>query len=810
MSSFLQDLRFAFRMLLKNPGYSLAAVAALALGIGLVTAMFSIIYGALLRGLPFDESENLMHLENANPSQDQPSLEVFLHDFLDWREQQKSFDGLSAYTGGTINLSGDREPERFEGAFLTANTLDMLRVKPIVGRGFLPGEDSPQAQPVVLLSYGVWRTRYQGDPKVVGRPVRVNGEAGTIIGVMPQGFAFPIAEQVWVPLRLDPVRIERGKGETLEVMGRLRQGVTVEAAQAEMQGIAKALAAEHPKTNEGREATVKPWIDEVIGDEMVLLLSVMFAFCFVVLLIGCTNVASLLMAKASRRSREIAIRSALGASRRRVVAQLLVESLLLAFFGTLVGIVLAYFGVRAFNAAIVDTNPPFFIKIELDLPALLFAFGVTLLATVLAGLMPALQASRADLNEVLKDEGRGSSSLRLGRFSRVVVIGEVAFSCALLVCAGLMVKSMLNLKTLDLGFDPKSVLTVRIALFEATYPDEAQRVRFFDDLLARIEAQPGVTAVAATSSLPGAGSWWRNYEVEGSVYPAEKDYPVTRTAMITPSFFDTFGARLISGRNFNRMDNAGNLPVVIVNKTFAETVWKGEDPIGKRIRLRADEPGQTEPWRTVVGVAPDLQMAGLENNEVGQDGFYLPLAQRCPGFVSVAVKTAAENPLTLASLVRQQVNAIDRDLPIYFVKSMDKVIAEETFFPSLFGTLFAILGLSALLLASIGIYGVIAFSVHQRTQEIGIRMALGAQQQNVLRMILRQGMLQLLFGLGVGLALALGASGLLANFLFGMSSKDPVTFTLVTLVLAAVAFLACWIPAQRASRTDPLVAIRYD
>jgi len=280
--------------------------------------------------------------------------------------------------------------------------------------------------------------------------------------------------------------------------------------------------------------------------------------------------------------------------------------------------------------------------------------------------------------------------------------------------------------------------------------------------------------------------------------------------MITPSFFDTFGARLLSGRNFNRMDTAASLPVILVNKTFAETVWKGEDPIGKRIRLKADEPGETEPWRTVVGVAPDLQMAGLENNEVGQDGFYLPLAQRCPGFVSVAVKTAAENPLTLATLVRQQVNAIDRDLPIYFVKSMDKVIAEKTFFPSLFGTLFAILGVSALLLASIGIYGVIAFSVHQRTQEIGIRMALGAQQQNVLRMILRQGMLQLLFGLGVGLALALGASGLLANFLFGMSSKDPGTFTLVTAVLAAVAFLACWIPAQRASRTDPLVAIRYD
>ncbi|HKV11828.1 MAG TPA: ABC transporter permease [Thermoanaerobaculia bacterium] len=810
MGSFLQDLRFAFRMLLKNPGYSLAAVAALALGIGLVTTMFSIIYGALLRGLPFEESENLMHLENANPSQKEDSLEVFLHDFLDWRDRQKSFEGLSAYDQGTVNLSGDRDPERFDGAFVSANLLDMLRVKPIVGRGFLPGEDSPQAQPVVLLSYGVWRARYQGDPKIVGRPVRVNGEAGTIIGVMPQGFAFPISEQVWVPLRRDPVRIERGQGDTLEVMGRLRPGVSVEAAEAEMQGIAKAIATEHPKTNEGREAVVKPWIDEIIGKEMVLLLSLMFAFCFVILMIGCTNVASLLMAKASRRSREIAIRSALGASRRRVVAQLLVESLVLAFFGTLVGIVLAYFGVRAFNAAIVDTNPPFFIKIELDLPALLFAFGVTLLATVLAGLMPALQASRADLNEVLKDEGRGSSSLRLGKFSRAVVIGEVAFSCALLVCAGLMVKSMLNLKTLDLGFEPKNLLTVRIALFDAAYPEEAQRLRFFDDLLQRIEAQPGVTAVTATTNLPASGSQWRRYEIEGHVYPTEKDYPVTRMAMITPSFFDTFGARLISGRSFNRMDNAGSLPVVIVNKTFAATVWPGEDPIGKRIRLTPDEPGQTEPWRTVVGVAPDMQMAGLENNRVTQDGFYLPLSQRCPGFVSLVVRTAAKNPLTLTTLVRQQVNAIDRDLPIYFVRSMDQVITEETFFPSLFGTLFAILGVSALLLASIGIYGVIAFSVHQRTQEIGIRMALGAQKENVLKMILRQGMFQLLSGLGLGLTLALGTSWLLASFLVGMTSRDPVTFTLVTVVLAVVAFLACWIPAQRASRTDPLIAIRYD
>lgn len=809
MSLFLQDLRFAFRMLLKNPGYSLAAVAALALGIGLVTAMFSIVYGAFLRGLPFDESERLMHLENANPSQDEPSLEVFLHDYLDWRERQKSFEGLAAYDDGTINLSGDRDPERFDGGFISANTLSVLRVKPILGRDFLPEEEAPQAQPVVLLGYGVWRTRYQGDPKVLGKPVRVNGEAGTIIGVMPQGFAFPESQEVWMPLRLDPLKVQRGQGDTLEILGRLRDGVTVEAARTEMQGIAKAIAAEHPKTNEGREALVKPWIDEQTGPEMVMLLWVMFAACFVVLLIACTNVASLLMAKASRRGREIAIRSALGASRKRVVAQLLVESFVLSVFGSVLGVFLARLGVKAFNFALADINPPFWLKIEVDLPALLFALGATLLATLLAGLMPALQASRVDLNEVLKDEGRGSSSLRLGRFSRAVVVVEVAFSCALLVCAGLMVKSMVNLKTIDLGFEPEKLLTARVALFESAYPDEAQRVRFFDDLLERIESQPGVTAVAATTALPASGSGWLNYEVEGRVYPTEKDHPVTRVAMITPGFFDTFDARLLSGRGFNRMDTVQSLPVIVVNKTFAETIWKGQDPLGKRIRL-VPEPGKTEPWRTVVGVAPDLQMAGLENNQVGQDGFYVPLAQRCPGFVSLVVKTAADNPLTLTSLVRQQVNAIDRDLPIYFVYSMDEVIARETFFPSLFGTLFAILGISALLLASIGIYGVIAFSVHQRTQEIGIRMALGAQKQNVLRMIIRQGMLQLLVGLGIGLVLALGSSGLLANFLFGMSSKDPATFALVSLVLSGVAFLACWIPAQRASRTDPLVAIRYD
>jgi putative ABC transport system permease protein len=809
MTSLLQDLRFGLRMLRKNPGHSLAAVAALGLGIGLVTAMFSIVYGAMLRGLPFDESERLMHLENNNPSRDEPSLEVFPHDFLDWRERQTSFEELAGYHDGTVNLSGDGDPERFDGAFVSASTFKLLRVEPLLGRGFRPEEESPQAPLPVVLGHGVWRTRYSGDPKVLGKPVRVNGEPGTIVGVMPQGFEFPESQEVWVPLRFDPVRLQRGEGDTLEVLGRLRDGVTLETARTEMEGIAGALAAAHPKTNEGRGAVVKPWIEEEMGPEIAGLLWTMLGACIAVLLIACANVASLMTAKASRRTREIVIRSALGASRGRVIVQLLVESLVVAVLGALVGVLLARWGIQVFNSVIAETDPPFWIRIAVDLPALLFAFGTTLVAAVVSGLLPALQASRTDLNEVLKDEGRGSSSLRVGWMTRVVVVGEVAFSCLLLVSAGLMIKSVVNIQKLDPGFDAGNILTARIALFETTYPEEAQRVRFAEQLLERLAAQPGVTSAAAMTSFPGLGSWVQPYELEGKTYSDERDYPIANTARITPSYFETFGVRLLAGRGFGQRDTLESLPVVIVNKSFAERVWPGEDPVGKRIRLKPGGGAAPEPWRTVVGIAPDLQMEGL-NNEGRPEGFYLPLSQEFPNFFGIAVKTRAGDPLALTSAVRDQVKALDADLPIYFVRSLEENLSRASFFPNLFGSLFAIFGIAALLLASVGIYGVIAFSVHQRTQEIGIRMALGARRENVFRMILRQGMLQLLVGLSAGLTAAVFASSLLASFLFKVEPRDPATFAIVSGLLAAVAFLACWIPAQKAMRTDPLVAIRYD
>jgi putative ABC transport system permease protein len=817
MTSLVRDLRFGFRMLAKTPGHTLAAVLALALGIGLATAMFSIVYGALLRGLPFERSERLMHLENNNPSKDQKSLEVYLPDFLAYRERQHSFEGLAAFYDGTVNLSGDERPERYEGAFISADFLDLLRVKPLLGRGFRPGEDSPGAEPVVLLGWGAWQTRYNGDPKVIGKPVRINGEPGTIVGVLPKGFAFPINQEIWVPLRTDPLKTPRGKDPTLEVFGRLRDGVSLEQARAEMQGITKALAVEFPQTNAGRGAVVKPYTEEFVGDEPARLLYTMLGACLFVLLLACTNVASLMMARASKRTREIAIRSALGAVRRRLIVQLLTESLLLSLVGAALGVLLAWLGVRTFNAAIVDTNPPFWIHIAIDPAALFFTLGAAMLAGIVSGLVPAFQTSRTDVNEVLKDEGRGSSSLRLGAFTRIVVVVEMAISCVLLVGGGLMIQNVLKMGG-RVEVETANLFTGRVALFDSMYPEEGERVRFFDSLLTRLREDSGVQAAAISSYLPGSGTWMAPFDLEGAAYPKPEDHPRAHIAWVSPGFFETLGATVIQGRDFNLQDGKDGLQVAIVNRSLAQKLWPGQDPLGRRLRVFDEEPAaaaaaadtRPQPWRTVVGVVPDLGMINLQDDEPEAQGFYIPVSQDCPSFATMVVRTRDPNPLTLTDRVRSHVSALNPDLPIYFIYSLQQVVDRAGFFSKLFATLFGIFGVAALVLASVGIYGVIAFSVQQRTQEIGIRMALGAQQGSVLGLILRQGMVQLLLGLGFGLLLAWPTAKLLGNVLVGVKPHDPATFLAVCLVLAAVALLACWVPAQRASRTDPLVAIRYD
>ncbi len=806
MESLLKHIRYSARMLAKNPGVAAISVLALALGIGLTTTMFSIVYGALHRGLPFEEPHRIMHLERNNLAEDIESMEVTVHDYFDWREQQTSFGDIAAFYVGTANLSGSEDrAERYSGGFMTANSFEVLRARPLLGRTFTLGDDHPDAARVVIIGYDPWQNRFGGDPDIIGRTVRLNSEVTTIVGVMPQGFAFPLLNSLWLPMRQDPLEIERGDGVTLEVFGRLNSGVSMEQALVELNTIAKRLAMEYPETNEGVGAVIKPYTKEYVGDEPSALLYTMLVAVFFVLLIACANVANLLLARAAVRSKEVAIRSALGASRWRVVLQFMSETLVLSVVGAVIGIGIAYGGVSAFNAAIVDADPPFWIDIRIDPIALVFVLGLTLVATLLSGIIPAIKASGANVNEILKDESRGTSSLRLGAISKGLVIGEIALSCGLLVAAGLTIKSIVQLRNIDYGFDTQGVFVARVGLFEAAYPDTVTRIQFFEELVERLEALPGARAAALTTNLPGTGSGRRRFAVEGEVYASDQDYPLTRRVLATSGFFETFGVSILQGRDFAPQDRADNLQVAIVNEAFAERFFPGESPLGRRIRLGRSDSEQ--PWLSIVGLAPDMFMGGVDNEN--PEGIYVPLAQNDARFMSIAV-AARGDPLALARVVRDQVMAIDPDLPLYWVDSLAGFIAQGTWFYRVFGTLFMIFGFVALFLAGIGLYGVMAFSVSRRTQEVGVRMALGAQRGDVLGLILRQGLLQLGIGLFFGLALAALLSRMLQLVLFQVEPRDPVIFLVIALALLAIGLLASYIPARRATRVDPVAALRYE
>jgi predicted permease len=801
--------------LLKQPAVTGIAVLALGLGLGLTTTMFSIVYAAVIRGLPFEQPRQLMHVERARPSENQLSLEVPVHDFADWRARQKSFEDLAAFYAGTVNVRGNEgKPERFSGAFITANAFPLLRVQPALGRTFREDENRPDAPLVLLLSDAAWRNHFGGDLNAVGQTVHVNGEVGTVIGVMPAGFACPMREEVWVPLRMDPLRIDRRQpGLTLEVFGRLRNGVSRDQAAAELAAIAQRLEQEYPETNRGITTVMKPYTDEFIGDEAAAVLWAMLGAVFGVLLIACANVANLLLARAAARSKEIAVRTALGASRLRVIVQLLTESLVLAAAGALVGLGVAQLGVVLFNRSIADTNPPFWIDIKIDPGVLLFVLAITLASSLLAGLVPAFRASGGNISDVLKDEARGTSSFRLGRFSKGLVIAEIALSCGLLVPAGLMIKSVVQLKTTEFDFAKRDVFTARVGLFDAVYPDSVSRLRFYEELLRRLEGRPGVLAASLTSNLPVTGSPRGRFALEGRAYATERDYPMARRVVIAPRFFDTFGVSLLQGRDFGPEDRAGSLPVAIVNRSFAETFFPNQDPVGRRIRdplARRDLGGtdqQAGPWLTIIGVAPDVWMQSID--DVDAAGFYLPLAQLDQRFISIAIRTRG-NPLDLTSMVRDDVMAIDSDLPIYFVNSMEDVIEQSGWFYRVFGGLFMVFGFVALFLASVGLYAVMAFSVRRRTQEVGVRMALGAERRDVLRLILRQGMTQLAAGSFLGLGLAWWLARTLRTILFQVDPSDPLTFTAILASLVLTGLLATIVPARRATRVDPALALRYE
>jgi predicted permease len=779
------------------------AVLALTLGIGLTTTMFSIVYGALLKGMPFVESDRLAVVQRQNLARGDRRLSTPIHDFLDYREQQRSFTAIAAYYGGTANVSGAEKAERYDGAWVTAELFDILGVRPLLGRTFTREEEAPGAGRVAILSYTMWQDRFGGDPAIVGKPIRTNGVPYTVVGVMPEKFAFPERQALWMPIQLDAARLERGTGQSLQVVGRLKPGVSFDAATADVDAIARRIAAEHKATNEGVTANARPIIESNIGEEPRKLLWTMLGAVFFVLLIACANVANLLLDRAAHRTKEVGIRTALGASRSAVVRQFLSEALVLAMGGAIFGALLAQVGVTLFNRAIADTNPPFWLDIRLHPPVLLFVIGTAILASLFSGAIPAYQSSRADINEILKDESRGASSFRIGRLSRGLVMFEIALSCGLLVASGLMVKSVVKLRTMDAGVTTANIFTARIG-FPSTYTDTLAQVRFFDELATQLAALPGVRGVSLSSSLPAVGSGGNPFAIEGKSYTGNRDYPIAGSLTVAPGFFGTFEVDAVQGRVFTADDRRESVPVVVVNESFVRKYFATESPLGKRIRL--GDSRSTEPWRTIVGVIPDIFTG--DGSRPKDAGMLIPLAQRHTNFLSLAVR--APNAMTLTPQVRAAVAGLNADIPIYWVYSMEESVARNVWHIRVFGGLFMVFGIAALFLAAVGLYAVMAFSVSRRAREVGIRIALGARTGHVLRLVFRQGIIQLAVGMTLGLALAAGVSRLLAGVLFDVQPRDPLVFLSVVVALTTAGLLACYVPARRAARVDPLTAMRAE
>jgi predicted permease len=810
-SSLRTDLRFSLRMLIKTPLLSLTAILTVAVGVGLTTQTFSAVYGSILRGLPVPGQERLMALDENRLEMDIASMEMSIHDFRDLRELQTSFEDVAAFYQGTVNLAGDGNlPERFAGAYVSANALSHLGVPPLLGRVFLQGEDEPEAPPMVVLSHHLWRNRFGGDAAVLGQTIRINGEATEIVGVMPDGFRFPFNEDLWLTHRMDVASLPRGGGEDLDVFGRLREGVSMEAARAELGTIAAGLAARFPVQNRGVGMGVQRYDLRFMPPRIRAVMWTMLISTFGVLLIACANVANLLLARASTRTREVAIRTALGASRFRVMRQLMVESMFLAVLGGVLGLGLSSWGLRLYNEFSAGVNRPYWIDPEMDLPVLLFSLGATAVASIIAGMAPALRASGVRVGEVLKDEGRASSSLRMGRFSNALVVTEIALSAAILVGAGFMIRSVINVGRVELGFDPSGVMTGRISLFQGEYPDHESRDQLFTLLKERLEAEPGVASAALGTHLPGLGSFTYYAAVEGVAYATDADYPAVAATIVSADYFRTFNVDPIRGRDFSRLETEfGGEPVVIVNQSFAEKYLNGGEPLGRRVRWGVS--GSTQPWMTVVGVVSDMHVGGgvggLGDDRLSPERIYIPKGLYDHRGFALAVRTLGP-PEAMAARVREIVTELDRNLPVYDLGSHDSSLRQATWAFKLFGVQFSVFGSLALFLAAVGLYGVMSFSVNQRRQEMGVRMALGAERTAILRLVLTRGGRQLVAGIALGLMVGAGVGRPMRYVLYGVETGDPLVYLMIVATLGVAGSVACILPARAAIQADPVQAMR--
>jgi putative ABC transport system permease protein len=809
MTTLLQDVRYAVRTLLKSPGFTLVAVVALALGIGANTAIFSVVKAVLLSPLPYPEPERLVWVREINPGADIMDEPASAPNFNDWRTQGRSFDGMAAFAnaGGTIT-DGDREPERVPAMATSANFFQIVGVAPALGRGFLPEEEAAGKNRVVVLSHGLWQRRFGARPDVLGQQITISGNPHTVVGVAAPGFKTPVSgpkpPELWFPLAFN-FDESRRRSDFLSVVGRLKPGATVEQARAELEGIAARLAAERPSTNAGWSVKVEPLHERVVGNVRQALWVLMGVVGFL-LLISCANVANLLLARAAGRRQEIAVRTALGARRGRLVRQFLTESLLLGLAGGGLGLVLAAWGVEVL-VALSPGNIPRLEEVGLDARVLAFTFGVSALTGVLFGLLPALSASKADVSVSLKEGGSRGSTAGAGarRLRATLVVAEIAITVVLLAGAGLMVRSFMAIQSVDPGFRPERVLTFDFALPAAKYKEDPQIVGFAEQLTARAAALPGVERAALVDALPlsGGGSVLA-FVIEGRPPLPPEQVQDAQVFVVTPDYFEVLGIGHVRGERLTERHREGTPDVAVINEAMARRFWPGEDPVGKRLNLGNPE---NTPWVTVIGIVRDTRHSGLDKEPYPQ--MYGPAAQFPRRAMTLVARTSGD-PTGLAPALRRELAAIDPDLPLYNVRTMEQVMSDSISRRRFQMVLIAAFAGVGLLLAAVGIYGVISYSVAQRRHEIGVRMALGARAADILKLVVGQGLGLTLAGVGVGLAGAFALTRVLASLLYGVTATDPLTFACVALALLGVALLACLLPARRATKVDPMVALRYE
>ncbi|HKC64428.1 MAG TPA: ABC transporter permease [Pyrinomonadaceae bacterium] len=813
MRNLLQDIRYGLRILWKSPGFALVTILALAIGIGANTAIFSVVNGVLLRPLPFKTSDRLVFLSEW--SQQVPDMSVSYPNYQDWRDQSTVFEQLAAFRSAGYILTGAGEPERLTAREVSASFFPALGVTPALGRNFNSDEDKPSANRTAILSYGLWQRRFGGNPNIVGQAITLNNQSYTVVGVLPQTFEWQAPVDLFVP-------IETGLGADLQVrddhpgiylIGTLKDGVTVEQARAELTTITSRLAQQYPKTNEGNGFAITKLQDRATQDIRAALLIVLAAVGFM-LLIACANVANLLLARAATRAKEIAIRTALGAGRWRIIRQLLTESILLALAGGALGLLFAIWGVDALRAFIPDEVPRLLVtSIHLDTRVLLFTLIISIVTGLIFGLAPALQVSKSNLNEALKEGGRSATAGAQRNYVRsLLVVSEVAISLLLLVGAGLLMKSFLNLQRADIGFNPDHVLTTRISLPEARYKENAQIENFYRALLQRVQNLPGVQYAGLTRGLPMSGGIESGITIEGHEVTDRKDTIVAVNLTVSPDYFRAMEIPLLKGRYFTDQDKTGSPDVVLIDEMLASRYFANTDPIGKRIRLGGMD--NKFPWMQIVGVVKHVKHYGPD--EEGRVEIYRPYFQlldvpdaRFNDTMTLAVRTTGE-PTSMTGAIRNAVLEIDKDQPISQVQPMTQIVAASVSSQKFATWLLAIFAAVALLLAALGLYGVMVYSVTQRTHEIGIRMALGARARDVLKLVIGHGMTLALIGVAAGLAAAFALTRLMSSLLFGVSATDPLTFTAITLFLLIVALLACYLPARRAAKVDPMVALRYE